>query len=598
MSFTRSTRTLTSKPGGIALITVLIVVTLLSLLLLSFTRVHQQSFGLIKNDLHDQAAQAGARSVFGYCLFRLENDRSWGAGKFDGEPDPGLPEGLDIEEEAGTRKLGGRVVQTDTEFEVEVLNNIDGSAMVDGVPKGFCRLRIQANRGTATVRREALLSTAPLFDAGVLASRNIYVDAEKFKVASTDPFRNRLRAKGRINIPSFRGNFQFHPADNATEKGVLWAKAGILSGGDKLSDSEVAAEAARITGGRFLPHADTFHDIYDLQLSEVVASSETTEISSGVYVFNRRFIEVRVGDSTEVREIPVLERRESALDEDGRLLPGDIEEVWFLKNNLPEEAAARSVDFFVDVPPDKVHAKSKNQFLLDTGVEVKFNSVDPLFGGDRPPEFLVNTKRNLTIDGDFGLTSVNPKFYPTVKFWDRRTGEVGTDKDGNLISGSITTKATDGEHGSIHIAGRILGNGKLLAEGDVTVRNTFANVSSDKLSDLSIYAGGTVALRPQKARKFDDRVFFDGKVAGATNFRGLIFARDDVIIEADLDPREDRQERGNVSIEGAVVSRSGSVRVHLADRIEFKYNPDYLDSILRPKKEARVRLEQVVWKEL
>jgi hypothetical protein len=600
MRYTHSTLIQNSRKAGIALITVLIVAGLLALLMVSFTRVHQQNFGLIKNNLHEQAAQEGARSILDYCLYRLEQDRSWGAAVFTGSVDASVSDSLEVTEVEDSFKIEGRVKETDTLFEVEVLNNIDGDARVDGLEKGFCRLRISTKRGTAEIRREAVLKTAPLFDGGVVASKDIVVKADSLVVSSTDPFRNRLRARKQIRVPSYKNSFRFRPADNATEKGVLWAKGGILSGSTDLRDPKMATEASEMTGGKFVPQADTHYDIYDLQLNEIKASEETTKLNSGIYVFNRRKVEFLSGQGYQTKEIAVLERRDSALDTNGQVKQGDLREVWFLKSSLPDSALGRTVELFGnDVPQEGIHAKDRNKFQLEKGVEAKFNSVDPDFNGnERPPEILINTNRNLVVDGDFGVTSWNHKYFPTVKFQERNTGEVGTDDQGRLVSGSITTKAHKGRPGSIFIAGRIVGNGKLLAEGDVTIRNTFADVSSDTLSDLSIFAGGSVTLRPQKARNLDGNTVFDGGGDGTTRFRGLIFARDDVLIEADLSKRNSKGEKGDVFIEGAVVSRGGNVHVFKAANIEFKYNPEFLDSILKPKRGSRVRLEQVVWKEV
>ena len=198
-------------------------------------------------------------------------------------------------------------------------------------------------------------------------------------------------------------------------------------------------------------------------------------------------------------------------------------------------------------------------------------------------------------NGDFGITSYSNDYDPIITFRDPETGEVGGNQSGTIKS--LTT--SNGKQGSIYIRGKIEGNGKLLAEGDVTIRNTFANVSSDTESDLSIYAGGNVTIRPQKAKWFDEYYEFAGYSEGAdgtTKFRGLVYAGNDIYFEADKD-LSDAYDPADITIEGAVVAREGSVTVNSAKDVRFVYNPDYLDSILSQNTASRIRLEQVVWKE-
>jgi hypothetical protein len=606
---------------GIALITVLMIAVVMMILLGSFVKVNQQRFGILNNDLHHVAASEAARSAFDYCLYRLERNRNWGAAEFPGNEDSAVAETLQVKTVAGTFQVQGKVLESGAEFEVEVLNNIDRTpnVTIDGVQAGHCRLRITARRGAAQTTREALLNTAPLFDGSVVASDGITIDAEQLAVSSTDPMRNRLRSKAQIEVPDYQTSFQFRPAENATEQGVLWAMDGITSGGKDLSDLDIALEAAQKTGGRFLPNADTHHDVYDLQMSEIKTNKKNVSVDSGVYVFRRRTVGYDGNSGRETKVVPVLERRDWALDQDGHFDGGDVREVWFLDASLPQDQWGDRLKLFNDLPEAGLHAMKSNSFPLDDGVQVNFNSLDPEYRDTNqqslPPSIVIDSRLNLNVQGDFGVTSNNKKFYPTIKFQDPRTDEVdGGDIEGKgaqgildaqsgdgTTSGSITTHRNGKRPGSIYIAGAISGSGKLLAEGDVTLRNTFANVSASEQSDLSIYAGGSVALRPQKARKLDGRTIFgesSSDVQGITQFKGLIFAKDDVLIQADKNTDERFIEKSDVFIEGAVVARNGSVTVKNARNVNFKYNPNYLDAILNRNSNARVRLERVVWKEI
>lgn len=587
------------KRRGIALITVLIIAVVLMMLLGSFVRIQQQNFSLIKNDDNFVAATEAARSAFDYSLFRLERNHYFGKSAFDANKDISLEPHLEIKEVKGTFRLEGKVKQTGAEFVIVIRNNIDGKTPVDGVAKGHCRLLITGKRGGAKVRREAMMTTAPLFDSGVIASKDIKIDAESLTISSRDPLRNRVRSKGAIHVPGI-SRFHFNPAEAATERGVLWAKDGIMMGSQSLSTENAINQVSSATGGRFMPKADTWFDIHDLQLNEVRSSKRNVSVKSGILVFGRREVAYLGDNGIETANVPVVERRDWAVDDDGNVTGGNVRELWYMPKALPADRASWQINVWGDVPEEGMHAQFEPTFQLDKGVSVHFNSLDPDLGNAAgPPQVVINSDVNLEVEGDFGIASFDHKFWPSVVFQDPETKATETDiHTGETISGSITTKARDGKPGSIYIEGRIDGNGKLLAQGDVTIRNTYARVDSDKKSDLSVYAGGKVTIRPQKAKWLDGQTVVNQQEEGTTAFRGLVYAKEDVFIEADKNMDLSVEEKADIHIEGAVVSRTGSVIVSKARHVTFTYNPEFLDHILDPDRETRVRLERVVWKEI
>ena len=576
---------------GIALFTTLVLLTVLAMLVASFASLHQKQLHLMQNDEHHQAAEEAARSALEYCQFRLERHRQWGSAEFNGDPKPVISS-LEIEERTGTTRVDGTVLASGAEFQVEIKNNISEVAESDGVPAGYCRLRVTGRRGRAEVRHEALLGTAPIFDGSVVASEDINIYSETLTVSSKDAFRNRIRAKGNIDVPDYEGPgpegpFRFNPAASATERGLLWSQKGIRMGGKDLENPTHAQNAAEATGGRFLPRASTHHDVYDLQLGEVLTSETKVEVESGVYVFNR--LETSHGP------IPVLERRDWAIDPDsGEVTGGHVEEIWLVNDGLPSGATDNIADRY-GVADNKVHRYDSNDFSLDTGVDVHFNSLNPYYGGDpKPPEILLDSNVDLVAKGDFGVTSWSRDYDPIVMFRNPITEEVGGQQSGTITA----LGSTSGKPGSIYLQGAIKGNGKLLAKGDVTIRNTFANVSSDENSDLSIYAGQDVTIRPQKPKWFDEYAqTVSAAYEGHTAFRGLVFAGNDVYVEADKELDASVYDPANVTIEGAVVAREGSVTVTSAKDVNFIYNPQLLDSILSRNTATRIRLELAVWRE-
>ena len=108
-----------------------------------------------------------------------------------------------------------------------------------------------------------------------------------------------------------------------------------------------------------------------------------------------------------------------------------------------------------------------------------------------------------------------------------------------------------------------------------------------------------MTIRPQKQKWFDEETgTVDSSAEGHTAFRGLVFAGEDVLIEADKDVDPNVKDPANVRIEGAVVARDGNVTVQSGKDVNFIYNPLLLDSILARNTASRIRMELAVWREL
>ena len=122
---------------GIALFTTLVLLTVLAMMVASFTTIHQKQLHLMQNDEHHQAAEEAARSALEYCQFRLERHRQWGSAEFDGDSKPNIS-GLQIEERTGTTRVDGKVLASGAEFKIRITNNISGTAEVDGVDTVVC----------------------------------------------------------------------------------------------------------------------------------------------------------------------------------------------------------------------------------------------------------------------------------------------------------------------------------------------------------------------------------------------------------------------------------------------------------------------------
>lgn len=551
---------------AIALVTVLVTAGILLMMLGAFVTLNRDYFGLIKTDQHHMVAEEAARSVLDYCVYRLEHDRYWGKGDFETHrTDDEVGSILEVREVKDSRRFVGRVVACGTEFEGTILNNIEGDNAVDGVQKGDCRIRITARRGGTTLRREAFLTTAPIFDASGVASGGFLVDANLLTVASTDPRRNRIRSKGDIQVPSYNGSFVFDPPDDASEQGVLWAAQGIAMGSRDLSDPANLEDAVATTGGgQFYPQAQTHYDIHDLHFSEVKVPTNEVTMDPGMYVFTRAAVPYTSPQGSGTAEIPMLRRTEFAVV-DGLYQNGDVKEFWYYTGSLPAGATINWGNLWGDgaVP----HPVDSNDFHVTTGVAAHFNGVLPHMDGAGPPDIVFNTDVTLRVNGNFGVTAHNVAYSPVVIFRDPESGVI---EQGAIVA----------EQGSIYIEGRFNGSGKLIATGDVTLRPNKADMESDTDSELSIFAGNDIFIRPPHTNQ----------ALHKSTFRGLLYARNDVTIQGwDLGL--------DIDVEGAVVAREGRIAITSADKVTLRYNREYLDSILKVTSATRVRLERVVWRE-
>ncbi|MCA9792579.1 MAG: hypothetical protein KC910_12320 [Candidatus Eremiobacteraeota bacterium] len=538
---------------GIALFLVFAVTALMLVLMGAFVQLNSHQFSFINNTDHRANLERAARSVYEYCFYRLEHEKSWGAAPFvndgvDGE----VADTLTVNEIKNTTRVAGEVVDLGTQYEVVIHNNIEGTAESDGVPPGGCRLDISVDRGSLSQKRQVLLYTAPLYDSSAVSTHNINFDANQLNVASTDPTRNFIRSKQSIHAPA-PSQVDFQPAPNSSEKGVLWANGGIHLGSKNMEDPTDLQAAVTTTKGRFLPRSKTYYEVHDLQRSEVQVAGQEVTINPGIYVFTQRNVTyINAQNEQATASVNALERRAYAVV-DGHLEPGDVQELWYYNGSLPNNYDS---DEWVSLNGDLAvgHAVNTLDFYIDPTNLVAANLSTATVS--------VSANVNLKVDGDFGVFSQNANQVPSVQFLDG-------DWDGQVDRGSISAS------GEITIEGNVFGSGKLLADGSVSLYPNYADIEGDTKSDLSIYSGNNVNVRTPDAGFLSDLAF-----------RGLVYAKNDIDIHAG---------GRSISVEGAMVSQGGDLSVHNANNINLKYNPAYLDTIVKKLPGGRVQLERGVW---
>ncbi|MBI3928891.1 MAG: hypothetical protein HY319_25340 [Armatimonadetes bacterium] len=540
---------------AIALVLVMLVMALMLLLMGAFVRVHHGSLSILQSGSDREAMERACASAMDYCVFRLEHNKNWGKAKF-GETwtDRSLAPALEATEIGNRRRIEGRIPELGATFQVDISNNLMDSTQSDeGVPAYGCRLDIRASVAGKTRGHEVILLVAPLFDGAAVSSGGIFVDAASLLIASEDPRRNQIRSRGEIRVPA-GGKLLFEPKLEGPDKGLIWSQKDILVGGRSVSDPPVMNRVAGLTGGRFIPGALNNYDIHDLKISEIKPPSRNGTMKSGIYLFAREEVEVG-GEKVTIR---MLQRRTRALDESG-FQGGTIEEFYYMAGEAPPGArlAGTSIEGRALDPAEP--------WLVDGLVKVDFDDW----------EVWVDEDANIQVDGDFGVASYQNTIVPRLRFGELRGGV--SNQEENVGSSSITVT------GDIGIEGPIVGTGKLLAEKSVHLRPNYAMVEADVESDLSIYAGTNIDIRPP----FNDEA---GQTADRDLvFRGLLYAAEDLSITT----------RPNqlLRIEGAAVARNGKINIYDASDVVLRYSPLYVDTLVKELPDGRIHLERALWKD-
>lgn len=287
---------------AVALATAMMVCVFLLVLTGALVQTQNGVFAVAQSSDARVRARAACQSLYDYCLYQIEHDRSWGAAGFPtvatvdpNRPDPGgtvtLPSRVEIREVDG-RKFRGYLSEHGTSFEVEVINGLTspGTISVGGLstPPQHVRFSIAAWEGKdpngaggsrSRQQVDCLLRLAPLFDASVLSRGNVKMEANEVVFASKDRFRNEIRSEGTMTLPGLTTGFTVF-VENSEEvtrensdisrmrkdrAGLLWAGEEITNADGSALDNTQLAQAARASGGRMVDNATNRADIYDLK---------------------------------------------------------------------------------------------------------------------------------------------------------------------------------------------------------------------------------------------------------------------------------------------------------------------------------------------
>ena len=533
----------------------MMVTAFVMVLLGAFISLNQGQINLMSSSQTGDALERASQTVYEYCFSRLEHNKYWGAQPFDeNRKDLGVQSVMVVEEINGTTRIKGETNLDDAAFEVLIRNNISGETPnAQGVPAHACLLDIEVSRGGLKSKRRIQLNTAPLYDASAVASDGMVIDTDKLVVASKDPQRNVIRSKQDLHLKGTT-DLEFQPAPNSAEQGILWSGKDIILGNESLRMSSDARESAAETGGRFVDNSRTDYNVHDLKREEINIAKYTRVMGDGIYVFGTSDVTYSTGPlTTTTQRVSTLERREHKLV-DGKATIGDVKEMWYYGDALPDDWVADEQWITTDGNSDWAFARRVNSrhFQLYEG--------DELIKADLSASRLeISANVDVQVKGDFGIFSEDPSITPSLAF---------IDQEGMGDRGSLSS---DGE---ILIEGVVTGTGNLIANGSVSLYPNVIDVETDTQSDLSIYSGKNVRIAPPDN--------WTGQ--GTLSFKGLVYAKENVEL----------YHQNKVRVEGAIVAREGHLRM-TAPVVELVYNPDYLDTIVRELPDAQVRLERAVW---
>jgi hypothetical protein len=606
---------------GIALVTTLaafVVITMLVVAFLAAQRSQQRMSGL---SVEKRACQEAARSVADFCRFHLEETESWArlaAGQvldpveytdlagntvFSMQPVTAVaasakPEFAGL---TGEAFFEGRMVAEGVDVQVAITNNLANNAAhsSENVGPKACLLKIRAGRGATSETVEVLLRKASFFDSTIASTGQIRIEADQIDFASNDRLRNQIRSKADIALPKYQDIvFTPHPDSQTSERGTVWAAGNISVDGD--SSEGTLKAAADATGGEFLPLAPTHYEIPRLKRTDLDSRSPKPKVilEPGEYLFSKATIEFKDFDGgVHEQEITVL----------GVYVDQSLVEFHFLETDLAieEDPLVTPTPSVTPTPPVATPTPAVTATPLPGPVpdpstvvlgdlsgipeptpEFYLGGFKMVIGGQGTGDFILGAESEYVVEGSLALGGGTAR-YPANLIFEDNDPDPDNPQEGSLSVG-----------GDLTVGASIANCGKLLAENDVILSPR--DVRLDKLeeeTDIAIFAGRDVTIAPmfegdEALRNATNRVFV---------FRGVLYAERDFKFVSSFVRGDDALEEYNrqLLVEGSVVARSGSVLIRGNEKVQVKYNREFLDDLLEKSKEDnKVQLEELSWRPL
>lgn len=615
----------------------------LALMLLGAFFLSQRSFvSLSRHNDDDLACRDSLLAVADYCRFRLEKEPGWALTPPETEQPPteikdqlartvlsfdaltpaeyqARPELHDLQ---GVSHILASMPANSVSLHLAVSNYLKGSEATspDGVPRGCCRLRIEAVRGTSSSRLEILLHKVALFDSTVFASRDIRLDAEQVVFNSSDPVRNQVRSlqavrlpakerlifrEGEIDPPPIKGTV-WAQGEEAEHEGPPWTVEELMDKGEIFLNNDhsqtALREASESTGALFFPNDAGRYNPPSLGKEQIKTPDSELELKSAIYQFAEVPVTYLDTETAELKTttIKTMQVFEPAVDVNPLTLgdppSGLPTDFYYDASTLPTQADPSTIAWALPDPPAPgaspplPNAHSVNgEFEIPQGPRVNLRPPPPDDGNPATP--LIPWNPLLTLPADTELR-VRAEGGP----------DSGEPADFQVLAGALCTPElmfakADGSPGSgmlnvdrnLILQSSITGSGRFLAGKDIHMIPNDTEVLADVEGDVALYAGGDVKIRP----RYTGLTELLNK-PGFFTFRGLVYAKGDFLFAAD---KGGAAYNRKLDIEGALVARNGSVLISGPGRAAIRYNPDYLDSFLEEDfLDTQIQVEELSWR--
>ncbi len=643
-----------SRREGFALLGVLAISMLLTMLIAGLMGGSRSSFDLLRHTQAKERIDRTFHSLVEYCRLRLEHDFRWGKDRF-GDQSGEYGELVVRElERSGRSILSGETRDGSVHFEVQIANNLTGHATLleeaedasrrrDGVPLGFCRLRLKVDSGGLTEHLEVTVRNPGYIGASLLANGDLDLDVLELQLLSRDPLKNQARSFAQTRLTGmndflFGANLPTLPDGAHAENPVIWSGTDMLlrdTVGQHFQEREPFAAGRSLQEERLLEQSRPLFEIPDVELDDILevanrddSSKPKREVPPGVYEFQEF--------SVSGKQVRILTRRTPpSSSADLHTDSGPVERFWYISDHDLGDPSYPTTD------------QVRGLIGVSSGVPGTHNigvKHAPLVPG-QDGAYVDLLQRRLVFDdrfnhevaGDFAVRSggssaehikpalffANPKRIEAVDNFEMEEAAEESETD-TRHTGSLRAQ------GRLSLSGDISGSAVLAARGDVTLAPTrFYDELGDSRVNFSAYSGGDLSIVPPRLKedaRLDHRLnrlegldHHGNKVSARQpvynpngtysrhidimnvsqnelEFTGLLYARGSLhfnLADTHLEP----DQRRSLKVEGAVVAQGGDLVIENADEFEVVYNPKFVDRLLpRLYGDHQNRIEVVGWR--
>lgn len=256
-------RSSNGRKRGMAIITTLMILSLLLALISAFLVVNRAGNKFTVNSLEKRQAQDAALTAFNYALMKLEKERTWGT---KAETSDSYPPGAPVVNFTHTFDTATQTMTGTSDYcpdgnpasplgtvTLKVRNNLQAREELKGVvPPHAISVEATVKIGGVIRHLDTMLRPKPLSHESASAGSNLLLDdvAGLLRIESKDPYVNQVRAGNDLDLPG---------ADNVRflKQGVAASSKNLNVGGTNLAAAAPATVTSygNTSGGTYLPNA-------------------------------------------------------------------------------------------------------------------------------------------------------------------------------------------------------------------------------------------------------------------------------------------------------------------------------------------------------